>query len=130
LLPIVATADNVQSLFLVGGLGSSLYLLKFLQWKLGGLVKVKQPEAGYKMNRTADVVRYSAIVRGAVLYKLGMDLVKDRVVRASYGTSSLARFQEGHHPISAKVVDRDGLVKCNDVMYWFATKVRPLHDAG
>jgi hypothetical protein len=43
---LVAQLTSIETLFLVGGLGSSLYLLKFLQNKLRGLVSVKQPEAG------------------------------------------------------------------------------------
>jgi len=36
-----------KALFLVGGLGSNLYLSKFLQTKLGSVIQVKQPETGY-----------------------------------------------------------------------------------
>ena len=38
-------ANIIETIFLVGGLGSSIHLLKFLKSKLGGL-SVKQPEAG------------------------------------------------------------------------------------
>jgi len=62
-------------------------------------------------------------MRGAVLYKLGLDLVKDRVMRVSYGTATRAPFREGYHPISRKVTDYEGSPKCTGVMHWFAKKV-------
>jgi hypothetical protein len=70
--------------------------------------------------------RYSAIMRGAVLYKLGLDFVKDRVMRVSYGTTVRIPFEEGYHPYSRKVVDYDGTAKCRGVMHWFAKKVSHL----
>jgi hypothetical protein len=62
-------------------------------------------------------------MRGAVLYKLGLDFVKDRVMRVSYGTSARVAFEEGYHPISRKVTDYDGYARCSGVMHWFAKKV-------
>jgi hypothetical protein len=67
--------------------------------------------------------RYSAIMKGAVLYKLGLDFVKDRVLRVSYGTSTCIPFEEGYHPDSRKVMDYDGIARCRGVMHWFAKKV-------
>ena len=64
-------------------------------------------------------------MRGAVLYKLGLDLVKDRVMRVSYGTAARVPFQEGYHPISRRVVDYEGNPRCTGVMHWFANKVFP-----
>ena len=62
-------------------------------------------------------------MRGAVLYKLGLDFVKDRVMRVSYGTVSRVPFREGYHPVSRKEVDFDGFPRCGGVMHWFAKKV-------
>lgn len=62
-------------------------------------------------------------MRGAVLYKLGLDLVKDRVMRVSYGTAARVPFREGYHPISRKVMDYEGNPRCTGVMHWFANKV-------
>jgi hypothetical protein len=67
--------------------------------------------------------RYSAIMKGAVLYKLGLDFVKDRVMRVSYGTTTRIPFEEGYHPDSRKVMDYDGIARCRGVMHWFAKKV-------
>lgn len=62
-------------------------------------------------------------MRGAVLYKLGLDFVKDRVMRVSYGTAARVPFEEGRHPISRKGIDYDGKARCSGVMHWFAKKV-------
>ena len=64
-------------------------------------------------------------MRGAVLYKLGLDLVKDRVMRVSYGTAARVPFQEGYHPMSRRVMDYEGNPRCTGVMHWFANKVLP-----
>ena len=68
--------------------------------------------------------RISAIMRGAVLYKLGLDFVKDRIIRKSYGVAMNVAFRPGHHPNSRKVTSLDGVVRCEDVMHWYAYKVR------
>lgn len=62
-------------------------------------------------------------MKGAVLHKLGVDLVRTRMIKASYGTENLVSFQEGHHPESRKVLGYDGRLRCEGVMYWFAKKV-------
>jgi len=64
-------------------------------------------------------------MRGAVLYKLGLDFVKDRVMRASYGTVMRVPFREGYHPESRKEIDFDGKPRCSGVIHWFAKKVLP-----
>lgn len=98
--------------------------MKFLQLRLSGLrVIVKQPEAGYKTTETSNPSRYCAIMKGAVLYKLGLDFVKDRVMRVSYGTPTRAPFREGYHPSSRRVFGLDGIAKCSGVLHWFVTKV-------
>jgi hypothetical protein len=64
-------------------------------------------------------------MRGAVLYKLGLDFVKDRIMRRSYGVAMNVAFRAGHHPTSRKVTSLDGVVRCEDVMHWYAYKVIP-----
>ena len=64
-------------------------------------------------------------MRGAVLYKLGLDFVKDRVTRVSYGTVMRVPFREGYHPSFRKEVDFDGLARCSGVLHWFVKKVSP-----
>jgi hypothetical protein len=62
-------------------------------------------------------------MRGAVLYKLGLDFVKDRVLPRSYGINAEAIFRPGYHPESRKVEDLDGVTCCRGTMFWFAKKV-------
>jgi hypothetical protein len=119
--------EKLKVIFLVGGLGSNLYLGKFLQGRVGQMVDVKQPEAGYvhfplwRQSLTLEY-RYSAIVKGAVLYKLGLDFVKERVLRMHYGIWMNPLFREGHHPQSKKYTALDGTVRCRGVMDWYANK--------
>jgi hypothetical protein len=82
------------------------------------------------LNSTVNEARYSAVMRGAVLYKLGLDFVKDRVMRVSYGTSSRVAFRNGYHPLSRRVVDFDGIPRCRGVMQWFVKKVLHSYGAG
>jgi hypothetical protein len=62
-------------------------------------------------------------MRGAVLYKLGLDFVKDRVMRRSYGINTDWHFRHGYHPESRKRVGLDGATLCKGLMFWFVTKV-------
>lgn len=116
---------NNKVLFLVGGLGSSLYLSKFLQAKLKSVIEVKQPEEGLLPFQDLQLIdRYSAIMRGAVLHKLGLDYVKERIMRAHYGTSVSMPFRYGIDPPNLKYVNASGEERCNRVMEWLAHKVR------
>ena len=65
-----------------------------------------------------------------MLYKLGLDFVKDRVMRVSYGTASRVPFRHGYHPVSRKEIDYDGRPRCGGVMQWFSKKVRPSYFLG
>lgn len=62
-------------------------------------------------------------MRGAVLYGLGLHLVKARLMRISYGVTSNPVFNAGIHPQHRKFVDVDGIERCKDVMDWYASKV-------
>lgn len=63
-------------------------------------------------------------MRGAVLYRLGVDLVKERVMRASYGTTMDPLFRSRYHPEDRRFKDCDGKERCASVMCWFANKAR------
>jgi hypothetical protein len=84
---------------------------------------VKQPEAGYLFSSAALIPSYSAIMRGAVLYKLGVDVVRERVMRMSYGIEVDSYFRAGYHPGSRWYMNINGLPYCRGVMEWFALKV-------
>jgi hypothetical protein len=66
---------------------------------------------------------YSAIMRGAVLHKLGMDSVKERILRAHYGIPNDVIFRKGHHPTDRRYISVAGEDRCRGVMKWFANKV-------
>lgn len=65
----------------------------------------------------------SAITRGAVLYKLGLNLVKEHVMRVHYGIATWVAFVEGQHPRPLRRVSNDGKPICTNVMLWYANKV-------
>ena len=62
-------------------------------------------------------------MRGAVLHGLGLHLVKERLMRRSYGVTSHPAFVVSLHPLHRKFVDVDGTERCKDVMDWYAIKV-------
>lgn len=62
-------------------------------------------------------------MRGAVLHKLGLDFVKNRIMRSSYGISTLQEFRTGFHPEIRKVEGFDGIMLCKGVMDWYAKKI-------
>lgn len=65
----------------------------------------------------------SAITRGAVLYKLGLNLVKEHVMRVHYGIATWVPFREDTHPEELRIISNNGNPVCKDVMKWYANKV-------
>jgi len=101
---------GIKTIFLVGGLGSNQYLAEYLESKIGGGIDVQQPAQGV-----------SAIARGAVLYKLGLNLVKEHVMRVHYGVATWVPFKSDH-PKRLRIDCLDGSIMCKDVMMWYAKK--------
>jgi hypothetical protein len=64
-----------------------------------------------------------AVMRGAVMHGLDVNLIKHRVMRRSYGVISQPAFRQGRHPESLRFIDKAGVPRCKDVMQWFARKV-------
>jgi hypothetical protein len=62
-------------------------------------------------------------MRGAVLYKLGMDSVKERIMRVHYGVSVFLVFRKGYDPPGRKAIDDAGGERCLGAMKWLANKV-------
>jgi len=62
-------------------------------------------------------------MRGAVLHGLGLNLVKERLMRRSYGVTSHPVFAPDKHPASRRYVDVDGVERCKDAMDWYARRV-------
>ena len=96
----------------MGGLGSNEYLSQYLSRKVPYNIELKKPLNGW-----------TAITRGAVLHKLGLKYVHERVLRRHYGIVSTVPFEENVHPAHLKIIDLDGKTKCGCVMDWFAKKV-------
>ena len=65
-------------------------------------------------------------MRGAVLHKLGLNIVKERIMRRHYGVRyNRQGFKHGKDPIHLKGLDAAGEVVCQHVMRWYAYKVPP-----
>jgi hypothetical protein len=62
-------------------------------------------------------------MKGAVLNGLGVNFVKERLMRRSYGVTVYPIFVEGEHSARRRFVDLDGIARCRDVMNWYAKKV-------
>ena len=63
-------------------------------------------------------------MRGAVLHGLGLNMIKERLMRRSYGIEVNPTFDATIHPEAKKFVDKtDGMLRCKEVMHWFTTKV-------
>jgi hypothetical protein len=62
-------------------------------------------------------------MRGAVLYKLGLDVVKERIMPRNYGTTMSSVYRQGYHPSARKYMSIDGVTRCRGEMDWYATKV-------
>src|SRR5271170_187234 len=56
--------------------------------------------------------RYDATMKGAVLYRLGMHLVRERVLRSNYGTIMDMPFRWGVHPKERRFRHMSGQTRC------------------
>ena len=100
--------------------------MTYLQKKLvSSNVAIKQPSRGFflTMYRLILIISLSAIMQGAVLHGLGYNLVKERIIRRSYGVITSPEFVHGQHPENRRFQDESGKTRCRDVMEWFACKV-------
>jgi hypothetical protein len=62
-------------------------------------------------------------MRGAVLQKMGLNFVKERVMRRHYGVAHNRPFEYGVDPICLKDVNAAGTIICRSVMKWYVNKV-------
>jgi len=63
-------------------------------------------------------------MRGAVLHKLGLNVVRERLMRRHYGVSyNRGGFNPRRDPAHLKGYDAAGEICCHGVMRWYAKKV-------
>ncbi|KAI7868964.1 hypothetical protein BDF14DRAFT_455426 [Spinellus fusiger] len=96
--------SSLQALFLVGGFGSSNYLLKRIQEELGSVIPFIAVPPSCEL----------AVVRGAVYYGLNSRAVASRVSRYWYGIDTTAVFDERTDPPNYKLVRADGSIRCDN----------------
>lgn len=58
-----------------------------------------------------------------MLHGLGLNYVRERIIRRHYGTVKNKLFDEEHDPPHLQYLALDGRTKCRGVMDWFASKV-------
>ncbi|KAG0311168.1 Heat shock 70 kDa protein 12A [Dissophora globulifera] len=92
-------AKDCSAIFMVGGFGSSTYLLNRVKQEFHGMVKTIS--APYKPE--------AAVVCGAVYVGLSPKTVTARVTRRCYGIKVMQRFEEGIDPITLKRFEINGV---------------------
>jgi hypothetical protein len=63
---------------------------------------------------------------GAVIHRLGRNLVVDRVMRRHYGIEKAVPFDPAVHPKSHMTLCPDGTLRCDGLIHWDAKKVLKL----
>ncbi|KAF9437627.1 Heat shock 70 kDa protein 12A [Entomortierella beljakovae] len=104
-------AKECQAIFMVGGFGSSSYLLHRVKQEFGRKVRTISSPNKPEM----------AVVCGAVYAGLTPKIVTSRVTRRCYGTSIMLPFEEGVDPPGFKKARVDG-VWCDNRFRTFVTK--------
>ncbi|KAF9995193.1 hypothetical protein BGZ79_011125 [Entomortierella chlamydospora] len=91
-------AKRCSAIFMVGGFGSSNYLLDRVKQEFGGVVKTISSPHKPEM----------AVVCGAVYAGMNPKIVTARITRRCYGIRMSRAFEEGVDPIKFKVMRIDG----------------------
>ncbi|KAF9170545.1 Heat shock 70 kDa protein 12A [Mortierella sp. AD011] len=104
-------AKNCSAIFMVGGFGSSSYLLQCVKQRFGNMVKTIS--APYKPEM--------AVVCGAVYAGLNPKKVTTRVSRRCYGVGVNQKFEKGVDPNSFKIMRPDG-PRCTNRFSTFVRK--------
>ncbi|KAG0243097.1 Heat shock 70 kDa protein 12A [Actinomortierella wolfii] len=102
------SATNCSAIFLVGGFGSSAYLLKRVKQAFGSTVKTIS--APYRPE--------IAVVKGAVYAGMGLKKITARATRRCYGISVKSPFERGVDPPELMEISVEGL-ECRDRFYSF-----------
>ncbi|CAO3692254.1 unnamed protein product [Rhizopus microsporus] len=94
----------VNSIFLVGGFGSSSYLYEAIKNHLGPdeVGEIAMPPRGEL-----------AVAEGAIYHVLGPTLVTSKILRRSYGIRTRLPFAEGIDPESSAIITSDGIKRCS-----------------
>ncbi|KAI9250132.1 hypothetical protein BDA99DRAFT_564104 [Phascolomyces articulosus] len=105
---------RLDSIFLVGGFGSSKYLYQ----------RVRKEFHGTKANQIICPAERAAlaVVRGAAYSGANPRTVVSRISRRTYGIRCFLPFDKNIHPLSKRVVHADGSVQCKDIFSRFITK--------
>ncbi|KAI9247704.1 hypothetical protein BDA99DRAFT_591836 [Phascolomyces articulosus] len=105
---------RLDSLFLVGGFGSSKYLYQ----------RVRKEFHSTKVNQIICPAERAAlaVVRGAAYFGANPRTVVSRISRRTYGLRCVRPFNKYIDPLSKRTVLPDGTVRCKDLFSHFITK--------
>ncbi|KAI9271876.1 hypothetical protein BDA99DRAFT_569640 [Phascolomyces articulosus] len=105
---------RLDYLFLVGGFGSSKYLYQKVQ-------NAFQPR---KINQVLNPEERAAlaVVRGAAYFGVHSQTIVSRVSRRTYGINILKPFEKNIDPLSKRLVQPDGTIRCKDRFSTFVKK--------
>jgi hypothetical protein len=106
------TGKPLNTIFLVGGFGSSSYLYDRVRTTFQHQI----PQILYPARASL------AIVRGAVHYGLHPQPISSRILRRTYGINAGLPFDELYDPPSSRFVRPDGSVRCVTRFLTFACK--------
>ena len=102
---------KIDTIYLVGGFGGSLYIYNAIKERLGTAYK-------YIVPAEPDF----AVVRGAVLFHQKPNTVQVRRADATYGIRASIPFIEGVHEDAYKWVDEDGKTQCGNIFSTFVER--------
>ncbi|KAF9437620.1 hypothetical protein BGZ76_011874 [Entomortierella beljakovae] len=106
------SANKCSAIFMVGGFGSSKYLLD----------RVKRQFRAKVMTISSPHKPEAAVVCGAVYAGLNPKIVTSRVARRSYGLGTNSPFEHGIDPVDKKKTRGDAIERCGDRFYPFVRK--------
>ncbi|KAL0094565.1 hypothetical protein J3Q64DRAFT_1858417 [Phycomyces blakesleeanus] len=106
------TGGKIDAMFLVGGLGQSIFLYQCLTETFADRINlIAVPQRGEL-----------AIVRGAVILGMNPEMITHRVSRRTYGRIMADIFDASKHPAENKYIDPAGYPRCSSCFKVFIYK--------
>ncbi|XP_052785785.1 heat shock 70 kDa protein 12B-like [Mya arenaria] len=94
---------GIQAIVMVGGFSESPLLQHTIQSRFSSLKVIIPDEAGL------------SILKGAVIFGHSPNAITERISKYTYGVKTRCLFDESKHPMSNKVIRKDGVVQCKSV---------------
>ena len=115
-------SDGIDTVYLVGGFGGS----RFLHLKIEEAIA--QHRGMLYDNIVCPVQPELAVVSGAVMWRKDPNIIQSRVADATYGIGVALVFDPSIHDEHYKIVDEDGVQRCDHVFKVFILKGEVIKD--